>query len=138
MAQLGKPPVLSAVPVILEPVPFSASFLANSRERAIANGTFQLNTSTTPDLEPGESMVMPLHLLPTANSVILSIEAAEGAAEGAVLARLWQDGTYPTINEGLPLKDGGVIEIQGSLNIQNTRIISADDKAHTIQVQYFS
>lgn len=136
MSSYGNPPPLAAVPVQSSPTPYNPSFLANTYDRAIGNSTFVLKTTGTTD--PDDSVVMPLHQIPGVKRAIIAIEAAEGAAKGAVLARIWMDGTYPSQSEGLPLKDGGVIEIVGTYNVLNTRIISADDKAHTIHIQYFN
>lgn len=108
--------------------------LSNVRSRAISNATFVLNTSTT--TPSGENKVMQLHRI-QASSVLVILEAAAGAVPGTVLARFWQDGSHPSTTNGLHLKDGGVVEIIGAENVTNFRIVTADDRPHRIQVQYF-
>ena len=76
--------------------------------------------------------------LPTAaQRAIFIVEAASGDTT-PVIARFWQDGTFPTVGGGMPIYDGAPIEIVGNANLLNTRLISADGQAHTINVQFFS
>lgn len=118
------------------PVPAAApSLLANNRTRAITNSTFVLNTSSTTPV--AENRVMRLHNRTPAQMALIVLEAGAGAAPGAVLARFWMDGSHPSASNGLQLKEGGVYEVVGSENILNFRIVSADDKPHVLQVQYF-
>ena len=129
------PPGILAAEPGATPMPIAApSLLGNVRSRAISNATFVLNTSGTTPV--GENLVMQLHRI-QASSVLIILEAAAGAVAGAVLGRFWQDGSHPSTTNGLHLKDGGVVEIIGSENVTNFRIVTADNRPHRIQVQYF-
>lgn len=131
------PPIIEDTELSPTPTPISAgSLLGNTRQKATTNATFQLPTSTTTTAT--QSKVMRLHQGTRANMALIVCEAHQDAQAGSVIARFWQDGSAPTPSNGLPFKDGGVIEIIGSENVENFRIITADDTAHTVQVQYFS
>jgi hypothetical protein len=115
------------------PTPGVPSLLNNAKERAIGNATGVLSTvggAESVGALPGNHQGVA--------TAILVLEAAQGATPGAIIARIWQDGTHPTTGKGLPLTNGSLIEIIGLDNIQNTRIISVDGLAHKIQVQYFN
>ena len=129
------PPVLETIELSPVPLPNSPSILGNVRQRALTNGTFQLPTSAT--ISGTQSKVTRLHQGTQANLAIVLCEAHPDALPGAILARFWQDGSSPSPTNGLHFKDGGVIEIVGNQNIENFRIITADDLAHVLQVQYF-
>lgn len=120
--------LLNPNPVGYAPIPFA------NLQSALNNATFQLYTSGTVPVNINK--VMSLHQNTTANNAIITIEAAPGANKDDVLARFWMDGSHPSNTNGLPLKHMGVFEVVGRTNVQNFRIISADDFPHTIQVQY--
>lgn len=105
-------------------------------EIAVSNSTVQLWTTGT--LPINTNLVMRLHQQNSYKSAMIVLEAAAGADKDAVLARFWQDGTHPSNVKGLPLKHMGVIEIRGQENVRNFRIITADDRPHTINIQYFN
>lgn len=124
------------IPETADPGPKSYTpFPKANQELALTNATIQLYTTGT--VPPDTNMVMQLHQGNTYNSALITLEAAPGADKDEVLARFWQDGTHPTNARGLPLKHMGVIEVRGFANVKNFRIITADDRAHTIQIQYF-
>nr|WP_276898508.1 hypothetical protein [Pedobacter kyonggii] len=108
--------------------------LGNKGMVGVTNTTFLLNTNESTPV--GENKVMKLHQGTYANSAIVVLEAAEGAVQNAVIARHWQDGSLPTPTDGLPMTHLSIFEIVGTENIRRFRIISADNKAHKVQVQY--
>lgn len=137
----GEPTIDQPTPIIEdtaptpgEPTAYQVAPLGNRGETASTNTTFLLNTNTT--TPAGENKVMQLHQKTNSNSALIVIEANEDATPGAILARFWMDGSLPDPNKGLPLKDCSVFEVIGASNIKNFRIISADDLAHKVQVQY--
>jgi hypothetical protein len=71
-----------------------------------------------------------------AQRAIFVVEQAAGST-AKVIARFWQDGTYPTTGSGLPCYDGSPVEIIGIENLKNCKLISADGFAHTVNVQFF-
>lgn len=130
------PPIIAVTELGEVPTPaIGPSIMGNVRARAITNTTFNLfTTGTTP---AGANLVMPLHNRTQANRAIIVLEAAPGAAQNAIIARCWLDGSFPTPERGLQFKDGGVIELTSASDILNFRIITCDNKAHVVQVQYF-
>jgi hypothetical protein len=130
--------LVPAPPIPATENPNPKSYTVNpfqNTEIGITNATFQLWSTGT--LPPNTNLVMKLHQQTTYKSAMITLEAASGANKDDVLARFWQDGTHPSNTNGLPLKHMGVIEIRGTENVKNFRIITADDKPHTINVQYF-
>lgn len=123
------PDLLDPVPVSHKPNPYGPT------EDGLCNATFQL--WSTGNLPTNTNMVMQLHQKGEYKSAIITLEAAAGADKDAVLARFWQDGTHPTNTNGLPLMHMGVIEIKGFQNVKKFRIISADNRSHTLNIQYF-
>ena len=128
-----QPPVIAANdnPAPVGYPPFAFTNLQN----ALTHSTLTLFTEATRN---GNNKVMMLHQNTNANRAIVVLEAAAGADKTAVLARFWMDGSHPSNTEGLPLKDMGVFEIVGVTNVKNFRIITADDRAHILQIQYLS
>lgn len=127
-------PPLVAVGPNPAPVGYAPSNFSNL-QNALTHTTLTLLTAAT---QGPNNKVMMLHQNTNANRAIVVLEAAAGADKTAVLARFWMDGSHPTNTTGLPLKDMGVFEIVGSVNIQNFRVITADDRPHVLQVQYIS
>ncbi|WP_113636108.1 hypothetical protein [Nubsella zeaxanthinifaciens] len=124
------------IPDTANPAPKSYKpFPKANQELAITNASFPLYTTGT--VPADTNLVMQLHQGNNYNSALITLEAAPGADRDEVLARFWQDGTHPTNSRGLPLKHMGVIEVRGFENVKNFRIITADDNAHILQVQYF-
>lgn len=76
--------------------------------------------------------------IPIANaagtSARIRIEAAGGAVAGAVIARYWLDGKWPTQTTGIAMYDKELIEITG---VQTARFVSADALQHILQIQIF-
>ena len=128
------PPTIDEAENIIVPVAFPTALLGNKGTTGITNSTFELYCTT--NVPANTNKVMMLHQGTNANAALVVIEPAEGASPNGVLARFWQDGTFPTPENGLPLKAFGVYEIIGTLNIRNFRIITADDLPHKVQVQY--
>ncbi len=125
------------IPDTDEPTPKSYSPMSfMPTETGVTNATFQL--WSTGNLPSNTNLVMRLHQLGNYKSAMIVLEAAEGADKDEVLARFWQDGTHPSNVKGLPLKHMGVIEIRGQENVKNFRIVTADDRSHTINIQYFN
>ena len=125
-----------AIPDLLDPAPVShkPNPYGNS-EDGLCNATFQL--WSTANLPPNTNLVMQLHQKGDYKSAMITLEAHADADKSEVLARFWQDGTHPTNTKGLPLMHMGVIEIKGFQNVKKFRIISADNRSHTINIQYF-
>jgi hypothetical protein len=124
------------IPATDDPGPKSYTpFPKANQENALTNSTLVLYTAGSVPLNT--NMVMQLHQQGNYSSALITLEAAQGADKDEVLARFWQDGTHPTNSRGLPLKHMGVIEVRGFQNVKNFRIITADDRAHTLQIQYF-
>lgn len=122
------------MPAAVPPAPSAAAaatqgFLASARKRASGHSTATF---------PATGVVMLPNIAPGCTSAILIVEAATGAAQGAVLARFWSDGLWPTALEGMPVYDGSVIEIIGYDDVINTHLISADGLAHKLNIQYFT
>lgn len=115
----------------------SGSVINFTGRRALSHATFQLYTAAAAAAVPA-NQAQKLHDIPAAGYAMLVLEAAPGAVAGAVLARYWLDADLPTATEGFPIKDGEMIEITSQMNLKNFRIMSADDLAHTIQIQYFT
>jgi len=130
------PPLIDIAEPGDKPTPVAgSSILGNVRSRAITNTTFNLFTTAT--VPVGKNVVMPLHNTTQAKRAIIVLEAAPGAAQNAIIARCWMDGSFPTPERGLQFKDGGVIELTSAEDILNFRIITCDNRPHVVQVQYF-
>lgn len=109
--------------------PEVVSMRQNPRALGNATGTLPAAAGAVVEL-PGKS-IMPA-------SALVYLEPAAGAVAGAVLARYWQDGSFPDLEKGFPLKAGETVFIEGKFNVQNVRFVCVDGLAHVLQVQYFN
>ncbi len=97
--------------------------------RAVGNASGLLPTTGVASL-PGKN------IYPA--SALVYLEPAVGAVAGAVLARYWLDGSFPTTEKGFPLRANEKVLIEGRFDVQNVRFISVDGRAHALQIQYFN
>lgn len=77
--------------------------------------------------------------IPTrAKVAIISIEADDNTVDKNRVVRLKENGTNPTILEGIGLGDNDVYRIEGIYNLANFRIIAIESgMAHYLNVQYY-
>ena len=116
------------------PTPIAGGFGGTYQNRAIKNTYFEL-----PGYIIGTDIPKAVHIPNIAGSrkAVLSIEQNGGTA-GAIIARYWLDGTWPTRTTGIPLRDKDKITIECYDDLLNCRIVSTDTNQHIIQVQLFN
>ncbi len=73
-----------------------------------------------------------------ARSAVITIEAAAAEADEPRVVRFTEDGSDPTDTDGMPLGDNGTVEVKGSDNLANFKIIGITAAlTHTLHIQFY-
>ncbi len=85
------------------------------------------------DDNPAVSLTVPVG----AKACVIVVEAGGSPANANRVARFREDGTAPTALIGMPIGDNGSVEVKGTTNMTNFKIIATEVLTHKVRVQYY-